>query len=121
MKNTQEIKPKKLMGRPTVMTESVVNKLIEVFAIGGTDEEACYYADISKQTLYDYQKIHPDFVDRKEALKERPILKARQTVVKALDDPNYAFKYLEKKRKKEFGVSLELSGEISSKIIKLDE
>lgn len=96
-------------GRPTKMTEETVKKLEEVFAIGGSDEEACFYADISKQTLYNYQQDHPEFVDRKEALKERPILKARQTVVSALGDPNYAFKYLEKKRKKEFGNTLDLT------------
>ena len=89
-------------GRPTVMTPLVISKLEEVFAIGGTDKEACFYADISHQTLYDYQEKHPEFVERKEALKEKPILKARQTVVKALDDPNSARWYLERKRKKEF-------------------
>lgn len=112
---------KKGKGRPTIMNETVLKKLEEVFGIGGSDEEACFYADISHQTLYNYQKEHPDFVERKEALKERPILKARQTVVKALDDPNHAFKYLEKKRRKEFGQTLEISGELTSKVISIDE
>lgn len=90
------------VGRPTVMTTETVNKLEEVFAIGGTDEEACFYAGISRQTLYDYQAKHPEFIDRKEALKKRPILKARQTVVKSLDDPDHAKWYLERKQKNEF-------------------
>lgn len=96
-------------GRKTVMTIETVNKLEEVFAIGGTDEEACFYANISKQTLYDYQKIHPEFIDRKEALKEKPILKARQTVVKSLDNLQDAKWYLEKKRKKEFGNAVDFT------------
>lgn len=95
-------------GRPTVMTTEVVKKLEEVFAIGGSDEEACFYADISRQTLYDYQKIHPEFVDRKEALKEKPVLKARQTLVKSLDTPDMALKYLERKKPKEFSPKLGL-------------
>jgi hypothetical protein len=96
-------KPKHAGGRPTIMKPDVISKLEEVFALGGTDKEACFYANICHQTLYDYQKLHPEFVERKEALKEKPILKARQTVVKALDDPVSAQWYLERKRKSEFG------------------
>lgn len=90
-------------GRPTVMTPETISKLEEVFAIGGSDEEACFYADIGKSTLYNYQKEHPEFVERKEALKEKPVLLARQTVVRSLSNPDIAMKYLEKKRRKEFG------------------
>jgi len=105
------------VGRPTDMTTETVNKLEEVFAIGGTDEEACFYADISKQTLYNYQEKHPEFVDRKEALKERPILKARQTIVKALDQPQQAQWFLERKRKNEFAQRNELTGKDGEKLI----
>lgn len=108
-------------GRPTIMTPEIVSKLEEVFSIGGSDEEACFYANIGKSTLYNYQQANPEFVERKEALKEKPILKARQTVVKSLEDANHAFRYLEKKRKKEFGNTIEISGELTSKIISVDE
>lgn len=97
-------------GRPTVMTKETLNKLEEVFAIGGSDTEACFYADISPRTLYKYQEEHPDFIQRKEALKEKPILKARQTIVKALDNPQQAQWYLERKRKKEFAQRIENTG-----------
>lgn len=97
-------------GRPTVMTPEVLNKLEEIFAIGGTDQEACFFANISHQTLYDYQKKYPEFVERKEALKEKPILKARRTVVKALDNPEDAKWYLERKKKKEFAQRTEFTG-----------
>lgn len=112
------------VGRPTIMTPEIISKLEEVFSIGGSDEEACFYAGIGKSTLYNYQKGNPEFVERKEALKERPILKARQTVVKSLDDPNHAFKFLERKRRQEFAPpaqAVELSGEITSKVISLDD
>lgn len=92
------------------MTPETIAKLEEVFAIGGSDEEACFYADIGKSTLYNYQNAHPDFVERKEALKNRPILKARQTVVKSLDQPDMAFRYLERKRKDEFSSRSEVTG-----------
>lgn len=94
-------------GRPTVMTDEVIRKLEEVFALGGTDLEACLFADISKSTLYDYQVANPAFVERKEKLKEQPILKARQTVVKSLDNSQSAQWYLERKRKVEFSPRVE--------------
>ena len=97
-------------GRPTKMSKETIAKLEEVFSLGGSDSEACFYANISKQTLYNYQKENPEFVDRKEALKEKPILKARQTVVKALDDPKDAQWFLERKRKEEFSLRQELTG-----------
>lgn len=98
-------------GRPTVMTETVVKKLEEAFAIGASDAEACFYADITKQTLYNYQEKNPEFIDRKEALKERPVLLARQTVLKAMEtDPQTARWFLERKRKAEFASRSELTG-----------
>lgn len=108
------------VGRPTVMTPDVLNKLEEIFALGGTDTEACLYADISPGTLYKYQKEHPEFIERKEALKETPFLKARRTIVNSLDDANNAFKYMERKKKGEFGNTLELSGEVTAKIVRLN-
>lgn len=92
------------IGRPTSMTPGVISKLEEVFAIGGTDQEACFYADISHETLYKYQRENPSFTERKEALKLRPVLKARQTIVKGLDDPKNAQWYVERKLGKEFGM-----------------
>lgn len=97
------------VGRPTSMTPETIDKLEEVFALGGTDEEACFYAGIGKTTLYNYQLEYPEFVERKDSLKETPILKARRTIINALDTPDYAFRFLERKRKKEFGANLDLT------------
>jgi len=88
------------------MTPETVNKLITAFALGCTDIEACCYADISKQTLYDYQKQNPEFVDRKERLKQTPVLQARSTLVKSMKtDKDTAKWFLERKLKKEFGTA----------------
>lgn len=113
----------KPVGRPTSMTPETIDKLEEIFALGGSDEEACFYANIGKSTLYNFQKENPEFVERKESLKETPILKARRTVIASLNDPNHAFKFLERKRRNEFAPpaqAVEVSGELTSKIIKLD-
>lgn len=99
------------MARPTIMTDELVNKLEYAFALGCTDEEACFYADISKQTLYNYQDKFPEFVDRKEALKARPIFVARETLLKGLQrDPDLALKMLERKKKDEFSLRSEITG-----------
>lgn len=109
------------VGRPTVVTPEVVLKLEQAFAIDCTVVEACSYANIARNTFYEYLKANPQFQDRIDELRERPVLKARQTVVNSLGDAHNAFKYLERKRKGEFGNSLELSGEVVSKVVKLDE
>ena len=97
-------------GRPTSVTPEVLRKLEEAFALGCTDLEACVFADISKSTLYDYQLANPEFTNRKEELKEKPVLKARKAVIKVLDDPEHAKWFLERKLKKEFSQRQEHTG-----------
>jgi len=94
-------------GRPTVMKDEILQKLESVFSYGAPDDEACVYADISPSTLYNYQKQHPEFLERKRLLKNRPILKARQTVVDNLGDPKVAQWFLEHKAKQEFSIRTE--------------
>ena len=91
------------------MTTEVVLKLEQAFAIDASVEEACSYAEIARNTFYEYLKKNPSFQDRIDDLRQRPTLKARQTVVKHLEDPNNAFKYLEKKRRKEFGQNIDIT------------
>ena len=99
---------KRPVGKPTKMDELTLKKLEEAFSIGASDKEACFYAGISHQTLYNYQEKHPEYVDRKEALKERPVLMARQTVMNNLaTDVDVAKWYLERKRKAEFSTKTE--------------
>ena len=73
-------------GRPTIMTDAVVHKLEEAFLMGCSDAEACFFADIAKQTLYNYQERHPEFVDRKERLKSNPLFLSRRIQLDALKD-----------------------------------
>ena len=80
-------------GSPTVMTPEKIAKLEQAFAYGCTDAEACLFADISKQSLYDYQKKVPEFVDRKEQLKNKPFLIARKSIIEGMhQDPDLALR-----------------------------
>jgi hypothetical protein len=97
-------------GRKHKIDKAILRKLEEVFALGGSDEEACLYADIGKSTLYDYQTKNLEFSERKNLLKQRPILLARQELIKGLKgNPELALKYLERKKKDEFGLKHEIS------------
>jgi len=66
--DVKEIKP--LVGRPSKMTKEAVDKLEEVFKIGGTVTEACTYAMIDEATFYNWQNDFPDFSRRMQAARE---------------------------------------------------
>lgn len=100
-------------GRPTVITEEVLQKLETAFAMGCSDREACLYADICSATLYNYQNANPDFLEHKNALKEKPVLMARAVILDKLQDKDAetAKWYLERKKKDEFSTRQEITGE----------
>jgi hypothetical protein len=110
------------MGRPTSMTEKVIDKLEEAFSWGCTDEEACGHADICKGTLYEYQLKYPAFVERKEQLKIRPLRLARKAVVDSFSNPKpdaeMAMKYLERKKKDEFSTKQEVEANVTFEPVK---
>ena len=85
-------------GRPTIVTDAVLLKLEEAFAIGCTDVEACLFAGIWPSVLYRYQENNPEFQERKATLKTNPVLKARSVVLAAVEsgDANTAKWVIEK-------------------------
>ena len=77
-------------------------KLEQAFAIGCTDAEACLYAGISKTTLYSYIEQCPEFGERKEELKQYPVIKAKHSVVSRLKDDVVTSKWYLERKTKEF-------------------
>lgn len=92
-----------LAGRPKAIDDETLTKLEQAFAIGCTDEEAACFADINVRTLYRYCQENPEFAERRDVLKQKPVLKARATIDKNLHDPDVAKWLLEKKKRNEFG------------------
>lgn len=86
-----------------------VEALIQAYKWDCPDEEAMTNAGISIDQLNYFKEKHPNFYQIKLRCKEIPTLRARGTVINSLDNPDHAFKYLEKKRKKEFGNALDLT------------
>ena len=111
-------------GKFTKLTPETVNKLEEVFALDGTIEEACLFADISRQTYYNWIKDNKEMEERFDILRQTPFLKARRTIEKSLDNPQYAFEYMKRKKKNEFSERLEQTGadgkDLPTPIIKLE-
>ena len=95
-------------GRPLFdgkNVKDVLAKLEEAYAIGATDIEACCFADISTTALSRYLEKNKKFRARRTLLKQRPILAARNEVVKGIKgDKEFAFRYLSRKRPGEFGL-----------------
>ncbi len=99
------------MARPTKLDDITVKKLEEAFSWGCTVKEACCYANISKQTYYNWTGENQGLLDRFDQLQQFPILKARRTLVEGLEgNPNLALKYLERKLPEEFSSKNDLKG-----------
>ncbi|UPJ35859.1 hypothetical protein IVB45_02265 [Bradyrhizobium sp. 4] len=95
------------------LTPEVRKKLEEAAALDCTIEEMCFYAGITKPTYYEWTKADPELSARLEELRNNPVLKARETIVRGLKsgDKSLATWYLERKRKKEFAERREVTGE----------
>lgn len=97
-------------GKFTKLTDETVKKLEEIFLLDGTVEEACYFAGISRQTLYNWFLQNPKMKERMDNMRSDPFLKARRTIVENLGNPQYAFEYMKRKKKDEFSERAELTG-----------
>lgn len=108
--------PKKTWAwRKTVMTKETLDKLEMAFMNSFTDEEACLYAGIHSDTLYKYCTRNPDFSRKKEALKNKPSMKAKLNIVRRInswDEKDVDQRRLERKNKREFSKqeNIELTG-----------
>lgn len=96
-------------GRPTVMTQEVIEELEKAFLVGATDKEACFLAKISPATLYNYCQENKEFLDRKEALKDMVKYRARLNIATAINEGDKSLSqwYLERKAKDEFSQKTE--------------
>ena len=101
---------KNVGGRPSVMTEKVIAELKGAFAVGATDSQACFYAEIDESTFYRYCEKTEGFREEMNRLKEKPILKAKTNIVTKLlgGDTEVSKWYLERRARAEFATRQEI-------------
>lgn len=111
------------IGRPTIITPETIATLEEAFSNGASDKEAIFLANISSATFYNYCKEHPDFLERKEALKDMVKYQARKNIKEAIvgGDKLTSQWYLERKVKEEFAQRSEVTGKDGKDLIPNEE
>ena len=86
-KTTNKVTPQtNRVGRPTVMTNDVIGKLELAYTAGANNTQACDFADISQDALYDYIKKNPEFSEKIEHWKQRLKLRAKMNIKNAIND-----------------------------------
>ena len=97
---------------------AVLLKLMQAWSVGASDQEASAHAEISDSSLCQFLKSHPEISKHKEQLKEKPVLNARVTLAKAIQngDGSLAIKYLERVRKIEFSTLQKVETNFNGKI-----
>lgn len=94
-------------GRPVFNgrnEEVVLGLLRQAWSLDCPDCEAAALAGISPSSLSEYLTRNPKIAEEKEALKLKPFLSARNTIIKGIveGDKDTARWYMERKRKREF-------------------
>lgn len=104
----QGVSTEKLPGLETavVVSDDKLKAVREAVAIGASFKEICYYADVPEDALKKFLEQNPRVSESLDLLAQRPILRARQTLDKAIgEDPAMALRFLERKRPEEFAPS----------------
>ena len=104
---------------PTKVTPAAIAKLEQAYSNDMTDEEACLYAGISTTSLYNYQKKNPEFVERKQHLKNALALHAKNNIAKKIHkgDESISKWWLERRRKEDYSTRAETKTNIEGGLI----
>ena len=85
------------------MDRGKVERLVTGYKLDCKPAELRILAGISKDQLEYFKEQHPEFSSVLEDLRKVPTIKARTSLVRALEsDPNLALKYMERKEADEF-------------------
>ena len=103
--------------------QNIVKLFLQAWSWGANDTEAAAHATlyninkrvISKMTVSNFLKEHPDVALQKQALIENEILRAKKSVSdKLVDDGHLALQLLKCKRPDEYGTRRGFSGSIET-------
>lgn len=101
---------KKPAGGQTKYSEEIVRQLEAAFHIDATIEEACAYADITKPTYYSWLQKVVGFALRMEKAQQMPLLKAKKTVLKTIEegDGRLSMDFLKSRQPKRYADRLQI-------------
>lgn len=87
------------------MDQTRLQLLYSAFGVEATIREACAYAHITVKQYKYFRSLHPEIDDVRAGFETWNMLRARKTVLSAIEGGNYkmAMKYLEMARPEEFG------------------
>jgi len=94
-----------------------VERLSRAFSIGADVTAACYYADISRGVFYIWLKENKELKEKFDRLRQKPVMKAYETIANNMSSVETAKWYLERKRKDEFSTKSEVAHELEDSVI----
>lgn len=99
-------------GQPTVITPEVVSILIGCFQDGLNITQACWQANISRETYYYRYNSDPEFSDKMDRARQFLSMNARKKVKEAVTkgDMKTVRWYLERRDKDEYSARTEITG-----------
>ena len=104
-----ELTAKEGNGRGVEITQEQIERLEYAFSCGCPVTEACLFAKVPRSSFYYYCDKNKGFLDRMNELRDTPVLRARLTIKKNIDDPKVAQWLLERKAKKEFSAQVDIN------------
>lgn len=107
------------IGRPTIKTKDLVDKLIEAFHDDATVEQACYVAGIHKTTYYDWLKQDEDFSYEMSKAQEYPKVISKKVLIDAVEagDKQIALEIIKRREKERYSERLENTGKDGKDLI----
>ena len=99
-------------GRPTVMTEEVLQKLEEAYTMDFNDREACFHAGIAISTFHHHKEKNQEFCNKVEVWKNDIKRRSKKLLHLAINsgDVSTAKWWLEKKAPEEYSNRVEHTG-----------
>lgn len=109
-------------GQPRRVDASVVVLLDMAFLNYASIEQACLFANISKEAFYNWKALNPSYDDRIAQLRQNLGLRARLSVMRGLKfDSDLALKVLERTEPAEFSLKQTMTHSVAFTGISLDK
>ena len=81
-----------------------------LYSLDASIGEICAYIEVSDQTIYNWEKKNPELFGKLKRMRDKPVLKARQTAIQKIGESYFnAMDFLKRKRKLEFGDGVDIT------------